>query len=57
MADGSGCIASARVGSRQSFKKAETLLVSAFSFSALAFRRNYAKFADVIAIRARDFKP
>jgi hypothetical protein len=41
MADGSGCIASARVGSRQSLiKKPKPSGVSAFSFCRLDFSRN-----------------
>jgi hypothetical protein len=37
MADGSGCIASARVGSRQSFKKPGELVSPGFLF----FRANF----------------
>ena len=45
-ADGSGCIASARVGSRQSFKKAGEIS-PAFLFCALAFKPGSAEISSM----------
>jgi hypothetical protein len=42
-ADGSGCIASARVGSRQSFKKAGEMFSGFFLFCALDFKPTWAR--------------
>ena len=50
-ADGSGCIASARVGSRQSFKKAGEILLRLFLLRACIQRNLSENFNHAFAIR------